>query len=92
MRLNLNINNKIILGSAPTLTLVNPLFLIFSDTSNPLFQAVNIRVHGLTYPLWSGILILLINKGLLSGKGHTGIQKLPAGGEKCLLQYTGRLS
>ena len=63
MRLNLNINNKIILGSASTLTLVNPLFLIL-DTSNPLFQAVNIRVHGLTYLLWSGIFILLTNKGL----------------------------
>ena len=36
MRLNLNINNKIILGSAPTLTLVNPLFLIFSRHIKPI--------------------------------------------------------
>jgi hypothetical protein len=36
MRLNLSIDNKIILGSAPTLTLVNPLFLIFSGHIKPI--------------------------------------------------------
>ena len=92
MLLNLNINNKIVLGNALTLTLMNPLFLIFSRHIKPIVSGSEHRVHGLTYPLWSGILILLINKGLLSGKVHTGIQKLPTGGEKCPLQYTGRLS